>query len=228
MVDLKFVKPQHLWYVIGLIATDGNLSKSGRHINITSKNNKHLLSVKKALGLNNNKVTKKSRAKYKEKNYSFLQFSDVKFYKYLLNIGLTPKKSLTLGELKIDHKYFIDFLRGVIDGDGSISTWIHNTNNNRQWSLRIFSAAPIFIKWLKEKIENYFLVKGKLYYYKYANKKNPIYTLKFGKLPTKVIIKKIYYKNALSLEKKNKQHLLCLQDKNKMINYKNVINARVA
>ncbi len=227
MVDLKSVKPQHLWYIVGLIATDGNLSNDGRHINITSKNIEHLLDVKKALGLNN-KITKKSRVKSKEKIYSFLQFCDVKFYRYLLNIGLTQRKSLTLGKLKIDNEFLVDFLRGVIDGDGSISTWIHNSNKNRQWSLRIASAAPVFINWLKEEIESYFSVRGKLYCQKYLNKKNPIYTLKFGKLPTKVIIEKIYYKGALSLERKNKQHLRCLQDKNKMVNYKNVINARVA
>jgi hypothetical protein len=82
----------------------------------------------------------------KEKIYSLLQFGDVKFYRYLLDIGLTQKKSLILGEVAINRNYFSDFLRGVIDGDGCISIWIHKTNEHRQWSLRIISAASLFYK----------------------------------------------------------------------------------
>ncbi len=37
-----------------------------------------------------------------------------------------------------------DFLRGVIDGDGNISTWIHRTNHNRQWCLRIYSTQSVY------------------------------------------------------------------------------------
>ncbi len=224
MVDLKLVKPENLWYIIGLIATDGNLSKDGRHIEITSKNKNHLISVKRALGINI-KISKKSRGGSKEKIYPRLQIGDVKFYKFLLDIGLMPRKSLTLGALKINRDYFPDFLRGIIDGDGCISTWIHRTNLNRQWSLRISSAAPLFINWLKKEIEKYFSVKGKLYKYKYKDKKNNIYILKFGKLPAKIILERIYNENAICLSRKNKKCIACLRDENKMINYGNIIGS---
>lgn len=223
MVDLKFVKPKDLWYFVGLLATDGCLSSDGRHIEITSKSKSHLLSVRKALGLKS-KVGNKSRGDSNAKIYPRLQFSDIKFYKYLLDLGLTPKKSLTLGKIKVNIKYFSHFLRGVIDGDGCISTWIHKSNLHRQWSLRITSAAPVFIKWLKKEIEKYFCIKGKLYNYKYANKKNDIYILKFGKLPTKVIIRSAYGKKKICcLDRKNKKHYRCLQDKNKMLNYGDIL-----
>lgn len=222
MVDLKSIKPNNLWYIIGLIATDGYLSKDGRHINITSKDRRYLFSVRKALGINN-KIGKKTREKEKIKKYSQIQFGDVKFYKYLLDIGMIQKKSLNLGKINVPRQYFPDFLRGVVDGDGSISTWVHKTNQHRQWSLRITSAASLFINWLKKETENYLNIKGRLYCYKYKNKTNPIYILKFGKLPTKIILKSIYYKKALSLQRKNKKSAVCLQDKNKMINYGNII-----
>lgn len=222
MVDLKRIKPQYLWYVIGLIATDGCLSKDGRHICITSKDGEYLNSVKKALGLKI-KIGKKAREKTAVKKYFILQFSDVSFYDFLLDIGLTPCKSLTMGEIKINKRYFIDFLRGVIDGDGHINTWINNKNAYRQWSLRIASAAPVFIEWLKEEVENYFQVRGKLYCYLHKGKKNNIYTLKFGKLAAKVITKNIYYKNSLCLNRKNRTKINLLKDESKMINYAGVI-----
>lgn len=222
MVDLKHINQNNLWYIIGLIATDGNLSKDKRHINITSKDEKYLFSIRKALGIKT-KIGKKTREKSKEKRYSYLQFSDVTFYKYLLSLGLTPKKSLTMDRLKINRRYFPDFLRGVIDGDGHISRWIHKTNLHQQWSLRITSAAPLFIQWLKDETEKYFNVNGRLYGFLPKNKKNYIYILKFGKLAAKIIIKQVYYKNALSLNRKNLKCLLFLQDKNKMLSYGNVI-----
>lgn len=222
MVDLKNKKPKIFWYVIGYIATDGHLSKDGRHLNITSKDKSHLILIKKSLSLKV-KIGRKNRGGSDEKKYFQIQFGDVLFYKFLLNIGFIQKKSLKLGKINIDKKYFFDFLRGVIDGDGNISTWIHKTNQHRQWSLRITSAAPLFIKWLKKETEESFNVRGKLYSYKYKNKKNPIFVLKFGKLAAKVILKQVFYKGSLSLDRKNLKSIQCLQDVSKMINYGNVL-----
>lgn len=222
MLDLKSVNPNYLWYLIGLITTDGSLSKDGRHINITSKQYQHLICIKKALGLVN-KISKKSRAVNTEKIYYQLQISDVKFYRYLLSLGLISKKSLILGAISLDKKYFHDFLRGVVDGDGCISTWIHKSNRHRQWTLRIVSGAPVFIKWLKEEIETTFHVSGKLYGYKYKNKKSYIYILKFGKLASKIILNRIYYKDCLTLKRKALLQKQCLQDRNKMVNYGNIL-----
>lgn len=222
MVDLKKINPKHLWYTVGLIATDGNLSKDGRHICITSKDGNYLFSIKKALNIRV-RIGKKARGKLEEKRYFILQFSDVNFYKFLLNIGLTPCKSLTMGKIKVDEKYFIDFLRGVIDGDGHISTWINNRNCHSQWSLRIASAAPVFIRWLKQEIEDYFQVKGKLYCYLHKGKKNNIFTLKFGKLAAKAIANNIYYNKSLCLKRKNRTKINLSRDENRMINYGGVI-----
>lgn len=139
MVDLAKVKESDLWYVIGYIATDGYLSIDKRHINITSKDREHLYLIRNALLLKN-KIGRKARSYKKEKKYSQLQFGDVHFYKYLLELGLSTQKSLTLSALKINENFFFDFLRGVIDGDGNISSWTHRTNYNQQWCLRIYSA----------------------------------------------------------------------------------------
>ncbi len=108
----------NLAYVIGLIATDGNLSKDGRHIDFTSKDIEQIQNLIKILDLKT-KIGIKSSGTSNRKYYR-TQFGNVKFYKFLLYIGLTPAKSKTLGKLKIPDKYFADFLRGHLDGDGSI------------------------------------------------------------------------------------------------------------
>lgn len=217
MIDLNKVSSANLWYVIGYIATDGNLSIDGRHINITSKDRDHLYLIRKALFLKN-KVGRKARKRGGEKEYSHLAFGDVKFFKYLKEIGITPKKSLTLGPFNIKREFFVDFLRGIIDGDGNISTWIHRTNLNRQWCLRIFSASFLFIQWLNKSIESNFEVEGKLYFEKRIEKKNGHYVLKYGKKAAMQILKIVYYPKCLSLERKYTQAQFCLQHSAKVVN----------
>ncbi len=222
MVDLSKVKPEYLWYIIGFIATDGNLSKDGRHINITSKDRDHLFLLRDTLGLQS-KIGRKGSGSQQEKKYSQLQFSDVKFYRYLESIGICAGKSLTLGRVEVNWAYFPDFLRGVIDGDGCICTWIHKSNTHRQWVLQVTSAALVFITWLKESTETYFRVRGKLHTYPSNSKRNALYVIKFGKLAAKIILKQIYYENSLSLERKMAKSKICLQDVNRMVNYGHVL-----
>ncbi len=220
MVDLSLIKPTNLWYVVGFITADGNLSSDRRHINFTSKDKELLFQLKRSLKLNN-----KIGCKYNfKKDISYqIQFGSVQFYRFLMGVGLTPAKSLSLGRLEIPGRYFFDFLRGVIDGDGNISQWVHKTNHTEQWSLRIVSGAKKFILWLKEEIERKSKVRGKFYGYKNNNRKNFIYQIKFGKLAAKIILQKCYYKDCLALNRKFKKATICLQSKNGLSKYGGVI-----
>lgn len=210
MVDLKAIRPADLWYTIGLITTDGNLSNDGRHINITSKDLTLLYQVKKALLLKN-KVGLKARGKEKIKKYGFLQFGDVVFYRYLLTIGLTPRKSLTLQKVDVPQIFFLDFLRGIIDGDGNIHRWIHPQNGGEQWEMRIFTASPQFALWLYKNIAEKFRVKGIIAKSHSRPLANTVYVLKFGKMAAKAILGKCYYENSLALERKRLLAQQCLK-----------------
>jgi hypothetical protein len=95
-------------YAIGLIATDGSLSKDGRHINLTSKDEEMIKTFKQCLNIENN-IGHKARKKGEEKKYFQIQFGDKNFYEFLNSIGLSSAKSKTIGSLKIPSKYFADF-----------------------------------------------------------------------------------------------------------------------
>ena len=109
-------------YAIGLLVTDGNLSKDNRHISFTSKDYELIENLQIGLGINEN-VGKKARGGEKEKKYFVLEFSDVIFYRFLLSIGLMPAKSKILGEIAVPRLYMMDFLRGHFDGDGSFFSY---------------------------------------------------------------------------------------------------------
>jgi len=108
----------NFFYAIGLLTTDGNLSKDGRHLGFTSKDIQLAKTFKKCLDLTNVKIGTKTSGSA-DKRYPRIQFSNIKLYQRLLKIGLTPNKSKTISKLKIPNKYFFDFLRGHFDGDGS-------------------------------------------------------------------------------------------------------------
>src|SRR3989344_8284208 len=86
-------------YAIGLLATDGCLSSSGRHILFVSKDDEQIRNYMKALGIVN--AIGSSRSSFTGQPVPRVQFGDTLFYHFLVGIGLTPAKSRTIGELKI-------------------------------------------------------------------------------------------------------------------------------
>ena len=188
-----------LAYVIGLITSDGNLANDVRHINLTSKDESIVLQTRAVLGIRN-KIGMKSRSKDAEKKYYFLQFGSVDFYRFLLEIGLTPNKSKTLPDLKIPKKYFADFLRGCIDGDGSIREIAHPESKHLQLRVSLASASVPFLKWIHESIRIQFNIEGGWINTSTGSRCS---SLSFGKADSIIILKEIYSnRNMYRLERK--------------------------
>jgi hypothetical protein len=187
-----------LWYLVGLITADGCLSLDGRHVDITAKDYCFLQGLKEKVGFKN-KIGIKNQGKFNEAYH--IQLSNKSLYEFLVSIGLTPTKSLIQRDIDVPDRYFIDFCRGVIDGDGSIRKWLHPSNKAEQWSLRIYSSAFVFIKWLQKEIQRLLLAKGRIHRSKQKSKAN-IYVLKYGKIAAKNILQSCYYQKALVMERK--------------------------
>jgi hypothetical protein len=172
-------------YCIGLITSDGNLSKDGRHINFTSKD-KQLIDIFVDSLKIKNKISMKGSGTIKEKNIFFVQFGDVNFYRFLQGIGLTPNKSKTLGQIQVPDKYFFDFLRGHFDGDGTF------------YSVFI-SASKEHILWLQEKIKRRLGIEGHIT----KSGSQVCYQLKYAKSDSHKLLPKIYsHGNNLCLSRK--------------------------
>ncbi len=191
----------NLWYLVGLITSDGCLSNDGRHIDITSSNYSFLKNLKNSLGLTN-KIGVKNKDRINEAHC--LVFSNRNLYEFLLSIGLTQRKSLTLDKVDIPDEFFHDFLRGLIDGDGSIRKWIHPSNKREQWSLRIYSCSASFTEWLQKSIERVLRAKGRVHREKRKKPRAELFVLKYGKIAAKAVFSKCYYKNALAMSRKAK------------------------
>ena len=149
-----------LAYVVGLITTDGNLSPDGRHIDFTSNDKDLIETFKKCLGLKNKIGTKRS-GYTKKLNGLRIQFGDVTLYRWLLGIGLMPNKSKRMRAVAVPDEFFFDFLRGHLDGDGSIKRYQDPVYPN---SVRLYvnflSASPLHIAWIKNKVEELLGITG--------------------------------------------------------------------
>lgn len=185
-------------YGIGLLATDGCLSPDKRHIEFCSKDLEAILNFKKSFELKN-RIGKKKRGGIPNTEYYRIQFGDVKLYDYLTSIGLSPRKSLSMGALKIPKKFFADFLRGVIDGDGSIGYFMHPESKEKQFRIRISSGSLSFLKWLRKTIAGLQNIRGTIIKIKDA------YELCYYKRASVVLSDYIYYrKNLIYLTRKFK------------------------
>lgn len=209
--DINFEWTPNLAYVVGLLTTDGNLSPDGRHINFTSKDVELTESVKSCLRLTNRIGRKSNGSASREKRYFVLQFGNVQLYRWLIRIGLRPRKSKTLGELRIPREIFRDFLRGHLDGDGSITTYTdyYNAFSNPNYiytrlCVRFISASEKHMRWLKREIEGALKAYGSLHKARARSVKHAnMWLLKFGKKESIKLLSKMYYdKRIPSLSRK--------------------------
>ncbi len=190
-----------LAYLIGIIATDGNLSSDVRHIVITSKDVKLLEDLKTFFSLSL-KIGRKGSGSNPDKKYFVLQIGDTHFYNFLLSINLTQNKSKTIGKLLIPKKYFYHFLRGCIDGDGNIDIYTHKESSRKQVRIRLASASYEFIEWISNEIrKDYDSVGGWIY----SPKNKSWHVLTYGKKDSICILRSVYKDKTIFLERKYKQ-----------------------
>ncbi|MDO8663411.1 MAG: hypothetical protein Q7K28_01040 [Candidatus Wildermuthbacteria bacterium] len=203
--DINFKWSPKLAYAIGLLTTDGNLSKDGRHMTMRSSDVQLLKTFKKCLSLKN-KIARSKNDGWATKPSYRVQFGSVQFYRWLLKIGLFPAKTYTIGKLKIPDEYFRDFLRGHLDGDGSIVTYkdYWNTFKNpkyiytRLW-VKFISASKTHIEWLRESIVRLLYVKGHHYpgkiYRSYQT--TEMSGIKFAKKESIKLLSQLYYSSTV-------------------------------
>ncbi len=189
-----------LAYAVGLIVTDGCLSSDGRHVTFTSRDIELIESMRSILNADNSigKTKNKSSEAYR------LQIGSIELFHWLERIGLTPCKSLTIGEIDVPDRLFIDFLRGHLDGDGSVTTYLDYYNSKkdpryiyrRLWT-RFISGSKKHMIWLQKMIHRSIGIHGRLHTSKANRIGNSMFVLKFAKKESMILLDKIYYSNNI-------------------------------
>lgn len=180
-----------LAYAVGLITTDGCLSGDGRHIDFTSKDRPLIKTFRSCLGIENS-IGRKTAGNANQNNYYRVQFGDVNFYNWLLKIGLCPRKSKRIGVLEIPDTFFFDFLRGVFDGDGSISSyWDPRWHSSFMFYIQFTSGSRPYLEWLQQKIHQLSGATGRV------KPSTRCYQLAFAKNAGRSIFRRMFYADGL-------------------------------
>ena len=180
-----------LAYTVGLLVADGCLSKDGRHVSLTSKDRVQVETFRRCLKLKTKLSTKLSGSG----NLAYhTQFGDVLFYRFLMSIGITPAKSNTILSVSIPDKYFMDYLRGYFDGDGSSYSYFDPLfKKSYRFYISFTSGSTEYLEWLKSKLSKVLGVTGYLCF----NKNTAYAQLKYAKSDAVVISRKMYYSKGL-------------------------------
>jgi hypothetical protein len=129
-------------WVLGWIVTDGSLS-SGRHytVEINSKDKPVLINITNLL--------KNTRPVYKGHGCFRIRVDSKFLYQDLINLGLHPNKSKDIKFPVVPKKFLPSFIRGLLDGDGSIYLI-----NKKRFSLKFSSGSKDFLINLENSIRD--------------------------------------------------------------------------
>lgn len=188
-------------YAIGLLVTDGSVSKDGRHIDFTSKDKEQLQNFMKCLNIDVGIGEKVSG--YTGRLITRIQFSDVEFWKFLSNVGIMPAKTKKMSSIKMPKKFFFDFLRGHFDGDGTFySYWDPRWKSSFMFYTVFVSSSKKHIDWLRGMIGDLLKINGHVT----TNASNSLYQLKYSKAESLKLLPKMYYSSrVISLTRKRRK-----------------------
>jgi hypothetical protein len=153
-------------YAVGLLATDGNLSPSGRHVSVSSAEQEVLETFLRC-------VDRKAKIGHVKGGFGTkglrVQIGDVGLYRWLQSVGLTPRKSLTLGPINVPDVVLSHLLRGLLDGDGSIIDCTYDGTGKalgrryRTLLVRFNSASRKHAEWIRQRISERYGLHGGLW-----------------------------------------------------------------
>lgn len=152
-------------YLVGLMATDGCLISGRRVLNFKSEDEQLVRTFLECLGRPQRYrpvPTRLGRVVFVS------QFGDADFYRWLQGVGLTPRKSLSLGALSVPDEFMLGCARGLLDGDGSLLNFTYSGGGKaagaRYEALisRFFSASETHIEWLRERLRRLLGVVGSI------------------------------------------------------------------
>jgi len=128
-----------------------------------------------------------------------VQWCDRRLYDWLVVIGLMPAKSLKIGPLAIPDECFADFVRGCIDGDGSILVYTdryHSAKNARYVYERLYvslvSGSRPFVEWIQATVSRLVGVSAAIHDSRRQGRR-PIFVLRYSKAESMRLLAWMYY-----------------------------------
>jgi hypothetical protein len=184
-----------LAYAIGLMATDGCIA-DGDHISFPSADRELVELFAKSLG----KTNPISEFRTKTGGIAYrIRFGDVEFCRWLAGIGITGRKSLTIGAIAVPNDLMLELARGLLDGDGSIINKRARADTGRRsdyyWEYlqtKFVYASRSHLEWLREHLRSAFGVEGLTIKRAARDRRHACYTLRYSKRASHILLPALY------------------------------------
>lgn len=141
-------------YILGFIATDGNIHKNTLKIGLKIEDKYLLEDIAKELSSDASVKERVIHLKRTAKDYLSCELDIYckEICQDLRNLGIKENKTLKLGRFDfVPQEFEKDFILGVIDGDGSIGRiGGERCNNSIQIRIRLVSASYDFIEYIRD------------------------------------------------------------------------------
>jgi hypothetical protein len=139
------------------------------------------------------KIRKRERVAWGKSHTNYeISFSSVRLAKWLQEIGVTPRKSLTLGALAVPHEFVVHTIRGLLDGDGSVSRY-RDRRGRHCFYLYFYSASKVHLQWVAATISTEFGLAGSLAtLHRSGEQRNPMYQLSYSRTVSRKLAALLY------------------------------------
>jgi hypothetical protein len=128
-----------------------------------------------------------------------VQFGDVRLCRWLPTIGITARKSLTLGAIAVADEHLLSLVRGLLDGDGSVMNKLARADTHGRagylWEYlqtKFTSASRAHLEWLSTRLHDALGVDGLILTLRQRGEHRPCYQLRYGKRASHVLLAALY------------------------------------
>ena len=199
------VQSPNMAWILGFLAADGCISEKRNEISLglSSADIEILERIRKEIEIEN-KVrvyTDRKGFEYAELNWTCEQHKKV-----LSEYSIIPKKTFKLKPpYKLDKRYWIDYIRGYFDGDGSVN-FIQSNGKKQYTALRwqVCSATPEILQFIVDYLEE--LGVKSVNIQKQNRKNSTLYSIQYSTTATIQIYNILYNTNSDLFLKRKKDH----------------------
>jgi len=125
-------------------------------------------------------------------------------FNWLISIGITQRKSLTIGAVAVPDAFFLSVVRGLLDGDGSVRNyWYTVPKGTRPYQALVVlfhCASRAHLEWLQKELTRLHGFRGALY--RNGQRPHDIHVLKYATREARRLLPLLYPDDAPCLERK--------------------------
>lgn len=207
--DDYFSSPSsNMAYILGFLAADGTVRKDKNEIKLSLSSIDREVLEKMRMEVGGRPI----QEYITQKGFSVCSwtFTSQKIKNDLQNYSVIPNKTFYLKPpLKLPKIYWIDYIRGYFDGDGSVNS----LQNGKALRWQICSATKEILKWIIDFFyEEYNIPKVSILLQKREQKAN-LYYFQYSTVATQKIYNILYSSNGLYLKRKKDHFQQIIRDK---------------